>query len=587
MNIFANIKKEIVKQVNQALDRKVAIKEADLVFPPDSKMGDISLPCFGLSKELKKSPNDIAQMLLTELSSCAQELSSVESMVATGPYLNFTLDKGQLVKKIFAEIKKCPQDFGKNKVGKKKRVMIEYSNGNTHKEYHIGHLRNISYGDAVNHILAANGFDAIPVSYINDFGIHVAKTLWWLYHKENETAKNFFENFKKGGITPGEKGRFLGQMYAEATKQMELKSQAKEEVGLIMKQVETRKGEYYKLWKETRKWSIELFDQIYRELKVHFREVFYENEVIEEGFKIVADLYEKHILVKSQGAVIANLEKYNLGVLLFLRSDGTALYPVADLPLAMLKFKKYKLHKSIYVVDIRQGLYFEQLSKVMELLGYKQELMHLGYDFVKLPEGMMSSRTGNIVTYQELSEKMLTNAKTETRNKHEDWTENKIDMVAKQIAYGAMKFEMIKVSRDKTITFDIEKALRFDGYTAAYLQYTCARINSILRKDDVVETRLIASLQAKNLAEGKEHALIMKLAKYSLAVELAGQNYEPSEIAKYLFELAQQFNDYYHDVPILKAPEEIKSARLGLIKAVKQVIANGLVLLGIETIEEM
>ncbi len=299
-------------------------------------------------------------------------------------------------------------------------------------------------------------------------------------------------------------------------------------------------------------------------------------------------MYNQEFLIKSQGAIIADLQKYNLGVLVFLRSDGTALYPVADLPLAEEKFKKYKIDKSIYVVDVRQSLYFKQLFKLLELLGYKKEMKHLGYEFVKLPEGMMSSRTGNVITYEDLRAQALKRATSETKKRHKNWDAEKVSEVARKLVNGAMKFEMLKVGADKVITFDVEQALRFDGYTAAYLQYTCARIHSIIKKSEVRSKKFeIRNLKFENLLEVKEAALVNKLARYPEAVVAAGKNYDPAEIAKYLFELAQEFNDYYHSVPVLKAKADVRLARLALISAVSQVIKNGLELLGIETVEKM
>src|SRR3989338_669396 len=351
-----------------------------------------------------------------------------------------------------------------------------------------------------------------------------------------------------------------------------------------MKQIESRSGAYYKLWRKTRRWSIDGLAKIYKELDVKFTHIFYESEVIEKGLDLAAKLYKKEILTKSQGAIIADLQKYNLGVLVFIRSDGTALYPVADLALAEEKFKKYKIDKSVYVVDVRKSLYFKQLFKVLELLGFKQEMKHLAYEFVKLPEGMMASRTGKVITYEELRSQALAKAVSETKLRHKNWPKNKLNEVAEKIVVGALKFEMIKVSADKIITFDIDQALRFDGYTAAYLQYTYARINSINKKAGKKESRTV---NYNNLAEAKEAALAIKLAKYPEAVAAAGKNYDPAELAKYLFELAQEFNDYYHSVPVLKAEAEIRQARLVLIMAVKQTLANCLELLGIETAEEM
>ena len=266
--------------------------------------------------------------------------------------------------------------------------------------------------------------------------------------------------------------------------------------------------------------------------------------------------------------------------------------------MAIAKSKKYKLDKSIYVVDIRQGLHFKQLFKVLELLGHKEELVHLGYDFVKLPSGMMSSRTGNIITYEDLRAKLMQKSIKETKKRHKDWSKKKIAATAGKIVNGAMKFEMIKVSAQSVITFDIEGSLRFDGFTAAYLQYTYARMNSIIKKAKKQINKETKSYQGiggegnlsvedKEVAESKEHALIMKMMKYSEVVKKAGESYDPSEIAKYIFELAQLANDYYHSVPVLKAEEETRKARLALLGSINQVLKNGLGILGIETVDEM
>jgi len=583
MSLLEKIKTDLVKQINAGLKKPGTVSVADFVFPPNPEMGDLSLPCFGLSKNSKMSPNEMASFLVGKIKAAGL----VSGVRTAGPYLNITLNKEEITKELFKEIFKEKSAFGTNKNGKKQGVMIEYSNANTHKEYHIGHLRNIAYGDAVNRIIAAIGFESIPVSYINDFGIHVAKTLWWLLNPENH---NNLKNTEVAKLPS--KGAYLAQAYAGATAAMTDNPDAKDEVGSVMQQIESRQGEIYELWQQTRRWSIEQFAKIYQELGVEFKDTFYESDLIVRGMKIVAELYEKHFLVRSEGAIIANLEEYDLGVLMFLRSDGTALYPVADLPLAVAKFEKYKLKKSVMVVDIRQGLYFKQLFKVLELMGYKQQLVHLGYDFVKLPDGMMASRTGNVVTYDFLKQKMLENACQSTSEKHPDWTDEQVLEVAEKIAIGGMKFEMIKVGRDKTIAFELEKALRFDGYTAAYLQYTYARIESIMRKakgnSSIVKINLKSKAQKIILDHPKEQGLVVKLLKYPEAVATAGEQYEPSEIAKYLFELAQQLNDYYHEVSVLKEEDEqIKASRLDLLVAVEQVLANGLNLLGIEVIDEM
>ncbi len=569
MNALEKIKQNIADAINAALKKKL-VKASDLVYPPNPAFGDLSLPCFNLAKELNKTAVETGEFLVGKI-----ELNdTVVAAKATGPFLNFTFNKAKLAQGVIEEVLKIKNKYGVNNAGGNKKVMVEFSNANTHKEYHVGHLRNVCYGDAVTKILAANGYKAMPVSYINDFGIHVAKTIWAL------------EKFYKDITPPAPlvRGEFLGKVYVRACQELENNETAKTETAQVMKNIESRKSGDYKLWQKTRQWSIDGFTKIYKELGVKFERIFYESETIDKGLDMAAKLYAQHFLIKSQGAVIADLEKYGLGVLVIIRSDGTALYPVADLALAEEKFKKYKIDRSIYVVDIRQDLYFKQLFKILELLGHKKEMLHLGYEFVKLPDGMMSSRTGNVITYEDLRALAFKKARVEIKKRHKNWVEKKILEVANKLVNGALKFEMLKVGADKAITFDVEQALHFDGYTAAYLQYTGARINSILRK---AKLKSFKSINFKNLADPKEIGLIYKLAKYPEIVASAGKNYNPSELAKYLFELAQELNDYYHAVPVLKAKAEVKLARLALITAVRQTLENGLGLLGIEMMEEM
>lgn len=577
---FNKAKNEIVKTVNGAIKKNI-VKAADLVTPVNADFGDLSLSCFNIGKVIGKTPVETAGLIVGRI----KTNGVLAGAQAVGPYVNFTLNKNKASKSVFVETANLKNKYGENKSGKGKKIMIEYSNANTHKEYHVGHLRNLCFGDAVNRIIDANGFKSLPVSYINDFGIHVAKTLW--------AYLEYYKNAKP----PENKGYFLGRVYARASQEMAKEKLAKEKVSFIMKKIESRKGEEYKLWQTTRRWSIEQFDKIYKELGIKFFHIFYESDFIDEGKDLASKLYARRFLIKSENAIIADLNDYNLNILMFFRTDGTALYPVADLPLAIAKFKKYKIDKSLYVVDFRQSLYFKQLFKVLELLGYKKPMAHLAYDFVKLPSGMMSSRTGNVITYEDLRDELLAKAVAETKKRHEDWDEKKINKVARILTNGAIKFEMIKVGASQVITFDINQALQFEGYTAAYLQYTCARINSILKKSKAKHEHLGQKSKTevknqnfeneRNIESVKEHVLIMKLAKFPEAVVKAGETYDPSVIAKYVFDLARGFNDYYHSVPVLQAETKLRDARLKLIASVKQVVANGLSLLGIDTVDEM
>lgn len=595
--VLDKIKSNISKKINKIIGDGLVLPE-DFVYPPNSDMGDLSLPCFSLAKKLDKKPDEIVETLIAGV----KPDNEILSLKSAGPYLNIILNKNYFNGEVIEKIVKNKKKYGFGKIGQKKKIMIEYSNVNTHKEYHIGHLRNICYGDAVNRILEANGYLVIPVSYVNDFGIHVAKTIWYFncllkgdkkdseifkelksFSVENFNAKDFklIWNF----LPEGKKGFILGKIYAKSNTEIEKDKTAKQMIELVMKKIESRRGEEFETWKKTRELSIKQFDEIYKDLGVNFKKYFYESEFIDQGKKMVDELLKKGILKKSQGAIIADLEEYNLGVLVVIRSDGTMLYPVADLPLAKYKIKEFNLDESIYVVDNRQSLYFKQLFKILELMEHKQKMTHLAYDFVKLPTGMMSSRMDNVITYYELKEEILKRAQRETGKRHSDWSVEKIKETAEKISIGAIKFEMIKVGAQNVINFDIEKALSFEGYTAAYIQYVYARIQSIFKKSKFKIQN--SKFKVENLKENKEYGLILKIAKYPEIVERAGKNYDPSEIAKYLFELAQIFNDYYHSEPVLKAEEKIKQARLALLSSVAQVIENGLGLLGIEVVEEM
>lgn len=565
LTVIENLKNKIIKELG--------LEKAVFSYPPNPALGDLSLACFELAKENKKSPAVLAGELAEKLKGKGKLKKYFSDIKAAGPYLNFFVDQKYLSSRVLKGVKKQADKYGFNGSGKGARVMVEFSNGNTHKEYHVGHLRNISYGDAVTRLLKANGYKSIPVSYINDFGIFTAKTIWnWERHKEYEAS-------------PEAKGYLLGKCYSEASRVLAEHPEYKKEISDVMKAIESRQGEYYELWKETREWSIDYFASIYRETGIKFDHTFYESEYIDAGLKLVDEMISSGQLVKSQGAIIANLEQYGLSVLPVIRTDGTALYPVADFALAQAKFKNYNIQESIYIVDVRQGLYFQQLAKIFELLGYRQKIRHLGYDFVTLPDGMMASRTGNVVTYEFLKNKIQEKLITETRKRHEDWTDSRVEQTAWSLTVSTMKFEMLKVSADKIIIFDINNALRFDGFTACYLQYGYARLKSIIRKEPLRLFDRRPDLQ--QLKENREKELLMKLAGYPEIVKSAGEKYNPSEVAKYLFELVQMSNDYYHEIKILKAEPKIRRARLALIKAIAQVLNNGFNLLGMQVIEEM
>ncbi len=573
MNTLLKIKKNIVNSINQVLGPEM-VDVSDISYPPNEEMGDLSLPLFKIKEKTGKDMGEISSLLLNSVKP-NKELSSLKIM---GPYLNFFLNKEEMISNVLKEVKEAGKNYGQAKAENKKRILLEFSNVNTHKEYHVGHLRNACFGDSVTKILNACGHEAIPISYINDFGIHVAKTLW--------NFDDFTKDKNVEKMDDKEKGYLLGKMYVDAAQKEKDDPMAKQMIGGVMREIESRKGDYYSLWQKTRQWSIEHFDMIYKDLGIEFKDIFYENDFIEKGRQKIEELTEKGILKMDDGAIIADLKDYGLKVLVCLRSNGTATYAVGDLALAETKTKKFKPDESVYMVDNRQSLYFQQLFKILELSGHEEKMTHLSYDLVKLPDGMMSSRSGNVITYNELKDMVIERATEEIKKRHDDWDEKKTKKVALAVGLGAIKFEMVKVSADNIITFDTEKALSFDGFTSSYIQYAYARIAGIFERVSNSKIK-IKKIEPALLKEASEIKLIKKMARWPEAIGRAGNQKDPSEIAKYLYELAKLLNDHYHQVSILNSEEKVKRSRLSLLAGVAQIIENGLGLLGIEVMEEM
>lgn len=570
MDINNKIKKEIVSLLGK---QQIKIKPEDLEIPPSAEMGDWGFPCFNLAKKLKKSPMEAAK----ELAEIIKPQGLIISIKNVGPYLNFTIDTFLVSQLVLKEINAKKNKYGQSKSGKSQRVMIEYSQPNTHKELHVGHLRNICIGSSLVNIYKSCGFKVISANYIGDTGAHVAKSLWYL---QNFTNESDIPHDKR------ERGEFLGQTYTQAIAKLGEHPEAKVQAQEILKKLEAGDKSLITLWKQTRQWSVDLFNEIYKELGVKFDVIFYESEEEKAGKKMVPKLLKFPFIKKSEGAIIADLAEFNLGVLVLIRQDGTALYGIKDIPLAVKKFKKYWVKKSLYVIDTRQSQYLQQIFKILELIGFKKQMSHVPYEFVQLKSGIISSRTGNIVTYEEFKAAALNKALAETKKRHSDWPQNKVEEVSQKIVLAALKFGLLKNGNDKVITFDIEEALDTQGFTGPYLQYTLARINSIFRKASGYNQKIIKP-DYRNLAANIEKALIKELVKYPEVLAEIIKTNDPSALAQYLFQLAQDFNAFYHELPVLQAEPEIKIARLDLIKGVKHVLINGLELLSLPLLEEM
>ncbi len=568
MYVIQKIKQQVLRDLKLAIGGGYVPSMNDLSEPPDVKMGDIAFPCFELAKKMKKNPSEIA----LEIAAKIGPKGYVSHIKAAGPYVNFTCNTEQFGKDILKEVQSLKDDYGKSDVGKNKRVMVEYANLNTHKDVHIGHLRNLFVGQMTVNVLRANGFDVIPTAYINDLGAHVAKSVWGIMTLHaNETVP------KENRIP------FLRDVYVEATRYVEEHPKAKEDISLVFQHLEDQTGPEVAVWKKTRQWSIDYLEQVYDELSIGIEEWYFESKLIDKTRKEIDKLIKKGIVVESEGAWIVDLRDQDLGVNLFVKSDGTLLYNAKDIALAQQKEKDHHPMRSIYVIDNRQSHAMQQLFATLKLMGFEKELTHLSYDFVTLKDGAMASRKGNDIRYELLRNKMVERAAHETKARHPDWTEKQISSTARSIAFAAMRFGMLKQDVEKKIVFDLEESLVFEGFTGPYLLYTLARIKSLLKK----APKRKKTIGVKQLKTPVEHQLLLTIAEFPEVLFEVSQTLQLSHLAQYLFDLAQKFSFFYSEVPVLKADEEVMLERLILVEATAHVLHNGLKLMGIEPVAEM
>jgi arginyl-tRNA synthetase len=546
-NLWSSLKEDIAKEL------KVPLEEIE----KPEKYGDLAYPCFNMAKKLKKNPNEIAKELASKL-----KIKFIEKVEAIGPYVNFYINWKDFSQELLKNM-----DKGYGSRNDKETVIMDVFQPNPFKPFHIGHIRNAVLGESIRRILEFCGKKTIAVSYMGDVGTHVAKWLW------------YFNNFYKGEVPKENVSKWAGEIYAEATRKVAENEEYEDEVKEVNRKLDERDPEIMKLWEKIRGLCLEDFWRIRDELGVHLDDNFYESEVEGPGKELVNKLLKEGKAKISEGAVVADLEKYGLDTFLLLKSDGTALYSTKDLGLIQLKMKKYKFDKSLFIVAAEQEMYFKQLFKTMEIFkisGWDKNV-HVSYGLVVLKDGKMSSRYGTVILYEDLRDEMI--KKVGEILKDSD-LEDKED-VAKNVAFGAIKFPMLNIESRKTIKFDWEQALDFEGKSGPYLQYSYVRAFNILNKAE------IKNYDASLLREDIELRIIKKIAVFPEVVRQASEHYAPNEISNYLFELAQEFNSFYHDLPVLKAEDKLKNARLKLVESVMTVLGNGLHLLGIPLLEKM
>jgi arginyl-tRNA synthetase len=561
--------------------------------PPDAALGDYAFPCFQLAKALRKAPPRIAAELAVELRARLDGGGLLTGVEAAGPYLNFRVDAAEMAQRTLPAILSGAY-FGDNRAAGRPRVMVEYSQPNTHKAFHVGHMRNVALGDALVRILAYDGHEVIAANYIGDVGTHIARCLWFYLHHRAELGEQA-EPPPPGD--PSARGEWLGLLYSAATQRIEnapeeLKIHYTREVSRVLQAIEAGEGEIAALWRETRGWSLEAFAEIYRWLRARFDHVFYESELEKPGRAAVEDGLRRGVLQRSQGAVGIDLEAHGLGFLLVLKADGTTLYATKDLALAELKFERFGIRQSIYVVGAEQTLHFRQVFKTLELLGYEQarNCHHLAYGLVTLPEGKMSSRQGNIIPFTRLRREMHAYILANYLGAHRgEWDEAEIAETARRIAVAAIRYGMVKQDPSRSIVFNLEDWLVSEGDTGTYLCYAYTRVQSVLRQ--VAQARGLApepSAELALLTHEHERALLRALHDFNRVVHRAGQQLRPNLVANALFALCKDFSRAYTTCSVLHAESDaLARARLALFGATGRLLGAGCRLLGIEPPERM
>ncbi len=542
----------------------ITVNDIMLEHPSNEKWGDFAtnIP-MQLAKELKQSPMEIARNLSYRLESLTDICSEIT--VAEPGFINFKINIKSLIVTL-NEICQHQNSYGSQKFGNKETVIIEYSQPNTNKPQHIGHARNNFLGSALSNILAFCDYNIVRSNYVGDIGIHICKSML-MYVKNGNNATPETQHKKSD--------HFVGDFYVQFDTQSNGDDALMAEARELLKKWEANDPETRRLWKMMNDWVYQGWEQTYSDQNVTFDIWEYESEHVETG-REMAELAVQNGLATKQadGSILAHLEKFGLPDKILLRADGTTVYATKDIQLAKNSFEKYNFAQRLYVVDARQGDYFKQFIKVLELMGFDwaNRLHHIGYGFVKLPEGNMSSRHGLVVNADDVFAKLIELEEAEIANDIPDKKQ-----VARQVALAAFRYGLLRYDVDRDIVFDYSKVTKFEGNTGPYLLYTFVRCSSVLEKSQPAKYDA-SKLDPTDL----ELAIMRHLYKFPEVVVESAKNYTPNTLCTFLFDLCQKYNSFYNGVPILKADsEEQKNFRLTLTQATQIVLKNGLGLLGI------
>ena len=598
MDIQKVITSAVLKAVKELYGADVPEKMVQLQNTKEGFEGNLTIVVFPFLKTSRKKPEDTAQEIGQWLKENCEAISDFN--VVKG-FLNLVIAPAAWIS-LLNDIN-ADDHFGEKKAtDESPLVMIEYSSPNTNKPLHLGHVRNNLLGWSLAQIMEANGYRVVKTNIVNDRGIHICKSmLAWLKWGNGETPETAG---KKGDHLIGDYYVAFDKHYREEIKELIAQGmdeeKAKQEAPLIKEahemlvKWEQNDPEVRALWEKMNAWVYAGFDETYKALGVSFDKIYYESQTYLKGKAKVEEGLEKGLFERHEdNSVWADLTDEGLDKKLLLRSDGTSVYMTQDIGTAEMRFQDYPIDKMIYVVGNEQNYHFQVLSILLDRLGFKwgKELVHFSYGMVELPNGKMKSREGTVVDADDLIQAMIEGARkvSEEAGKSKDLSEEERNEIARICGMGALKYFILKVDARKNMLFNPEESIDFNGNTGPFIQYTYARIRSILRKAEEQGINIPASLETKESPiNQKEIDLIQKMQAYGATVEQAGKDYSPSGIANYCYELTKEFNSWYHDYSVLNAEDEqTKLTRLILAKNVAKIIRNGMALLGIEVPERM
>ncbi|MFC7750286.1 arginine--tRNA ligase [Paenibacillus thermoaerophilus] len=570
-----NYKAVVAELVAAKLPELNAETVAELLeYPPNPELGDLSLPCFKLSKQLRQAPQQIASRIAEQL----DPHPAIASVEAVSGYLNFKLDRARFAADVLGAVLREGERYGSRTIGAGKTIVIDYSSPNIAKPFHIGHLRSTMIGNALYKIHEFLGYTCVGVNHLGDWGTQFGKQIaaFKLWGDADKVEREGVEELL----------RLYVKFHEEAEKNPALEDEAR---ALFVK-LEQGDEECLRLWK----WIIEIsyreFNKIYGLLNVTFDSDLGESFYIDKTGAVIEELEAKNLLVEDDGAKLVRLDEYNMPPVLIVKKDGATLYHTRDIAAAFYRKKTYDFHKCIYVTGSAQSLHFAQWFKIIELMGYDwaADLVHVPFGQVSLEGAKLSTRKGNVVLLEELLQKSIDQTLQIISEKNPS-LENK-DEVARQVGVGAIVFNDLSTYRIKDVVFSWDEVLNFEGETGPYVQYAHARCCSVLRKasgTDSIEAPAVTPEQAALLTHPSEQAALRELYLFPERVLQAQQKLEPSIITRHLVDVAQSFSRFYHDCPILVDDEGQRAARLGLVKAVQTVLKTGLALIGLEAPQKM